>query len=75
MVHNKCLAYDSTVKTGCALIRNPAIFIGLICVNQVEEIELFTAMFLLISHDNFGLNANILKTCCASIIKMNVEEL
>ena len=26
MMHNKCLAYDSNVKTGCALIRNPAFF-------------------------------------------------
>lgn len=75
MGHNKCLAYNSNVKTGCALIRNPAFFIGLICVNQIEEIEQFTAMSLLICHDKFGLNANVLKTCCASIIEMNVEEL
>lgn len=44
-------------------------------MNQVEEMERFTAMSLLISHDKYGLNANVLKTCCASIIKMNVEEL
>jgi len=73
MVNYKCLAYDSNVKTGCALIRNPAVFIGLICVNQVEE--RFTAISLLISHDKFRLNANVLKTRYASIIKMNVEEL
>jgi len=60
MVNYKCLAYDSNVKTGCALTRNPAVFIGLICVNQVEE--WFTAMSLLISHDKFGLSANVLKT-------------
>jgi hypothetical protein len=32
-------------------------------------------MSLLISHDKFGFNANVLKTCSASIMKMNVEEL
>lgn len=68
MVHNKCLAYNSIIKTGCALTRNPAVFMGLIC-------EWFTAMSLLISHDKFWLNAKVLKTCCAFIIKMNVEEL
>jgi len=52
MVNYKCLAYDSNVKTGCALIRNPAVFIGLICVNQVEK--RFIAMSLLISHDRLG---------------------
>jgi hypothetical protein len=36
-------------------------FIGLICVNWVEEIEQFTAMSLLISHDKCGFNAKVLK--------------
>jgi hypothetical protein len=38
MVHNKYLTYDSNIKTGYVLIRNPAVFIGLTCLNQVEEI-------------------------------------
>lgn len=35
MVHNKYLAYDSNINTGCVLIRNPADFVGVTCVNQV----------------------------------------